>query len=79
MSGLGDQAMYIQLINPATFDGQFLRGHIGVLIVRVGDVIVGVSQAAATNVKGDPPMPLTDFKTIASWLARSVQSLTGKP
>jgi hypothetical protein len=76
LTGLGDQALYIQLLNPATFQGQFLRTHIGVLIVRVGNVIIGVSQAGATNVKGNPPMPLTDFTSMASWLAKSVESLT---
>lgn len=71
-SGLGDQSLYVQLLNPSTFAGHFLRTHIGVLIVRTGNIIVGLSQAGSSNVKGDPPMTLPQFETMSRWMLTQV-------
>jgi hypothetical protein len=76
-TGLGDQSLYVQLDNPSTFNGQFLRARLGVLLVRVANTIIGISQAGTTNVAGDPTMPFTEFKSIASWLVKSVETATG--
>jgi hypothetical protein len=77
VAGPGDQNLYVQLVNPTTYQGQFLRIHIGVLLARVGNVIIGVEQTGSENIRGNPVMPFTGFTSIASWLARSVRSLTG--
>jgi len=68
VSGIGDQSLYVQLLNPSTFAGHFLRTHIGVLIVRTGNTIAGLSQAGSSNVAGDPPMTLPQFETMARWM-----------
>ena len=77
VSGPGEQNLYVQLVNRTTYQGQFLRIHIGVLLARVGNVIIGVEQTGGENISGNPPMPLADFTSIASWLATSVKHLTG--
>lgn len=75
--GPGDQNLYVQLVNPTTYQGRFLRIHIGVLLARVGNVIIGVEQSGTENIPGNPVMPFSDFTAIASWLTASVKRLTG--
>jgi hypothetical protein len=77
VAGPGDQNLYVQLVNATTYQGRFLRIHIGVLLARVGNVIIGVEQSGTENLRGDQAMPFAGFTSIASWLVKSVRSLTG--
>jgi hypothetical protein len=75
--GPGDQDLFVQLRNPALFQGQFIRAHISILLTRVGNVIIGVEQAGNDLLPhSDPVMPMSDFTTIASWLVKAVERLT---
>jgi hypothetical protein len=73
VSGLGHQNIYIQLVNPYPFGGSIIHDHSDVLLVLIGNDIIGVGQVGNATNPLDPVVPLADLKEAAQ---RVIAALT---
>lgn len=74
--GLGQQELLFQLYNASRFAGQYVKTHIRLLLVREHGTLIGISQAGNDNdVRGDPVMSRSEFRSIGSWLVKGVVRL----
>lgn len=77
VSGLGDQALYVQVVNPYHFGGELVRAHSTALAVRVGQDMIAVSQDGTTSDPTDKVIPLSGLKQLAGKYIGSVSHLRG--
>jgi hypothetical protein len=66
--GLGQQSLYIDLVNPYPLGGSIIHDHTQVLLARVGNDIIGVGQSGNATNSIDPVVPFTDLKQAAQRL-----------
>lgn len=75
-AGLGNQGLYVQVVNPYNYGGMVVRAHDDVLLIRVGNNMIGVSQNGATTDPTDPVVPYSDLKQAAEYYLNSVSHLS---
>ena len=77
VTGLGDQALYVQLANPYTFGGELVRAHSDVLVARAGNDMIAVSQDGTTSDPTDPVVPQSELRQLLRQYLGSVSRLPG--
>ena len=77
VSGLGDQALYVQVVNPYHFGGILVKGRAGTLLVRVGNDMITASQHGTTSDPTDKQASLADLKQLAKQYLGAVAHLPG--
>jgi hypothetical protein len=74
--GLGTQSLYVQLVNVYPFGGTTVHAHADVLLVQVGNDMIGVGQSGNTSNPLQPVVPFSDLRQVALQLIGAVTSTT---
>jgi hypothetical protein len=77
VTGIGDQGLYVQLVNPYTFGGELVRAHSDVLLARAGNDMIAVSQDGTTSDPTDPVVPQSQLRQLLQQYLGSVAQLPG--
>jgi hypothetical protein len=74
--GLGDQALYVQVVNPYHFGGLLIHGRSGTLLVRAGSDMIAASQGGTTSDPNDKAIPFSRLRQLARQYLGSVSQLS---